>query len=108
MKKAVHEGLLFSCCQKAPQKHGWYPSQSVLRASQNQAATLNHRKILRQPCSCRPGMRAHAARDGIRAFAIGYHIFYESAESVFLSRCRESGRGKIRSLYTEILDSFLS
>ena len=46
--------------------------------------------------------------DGIRAFAIGYHIFYESAESVLLSRCRESGRGKIRSLYTEILDSFLS
>ena len=34
----------------------------------NQAAALNHRKILRQPCSCRPGMRAHAARDGIRAF----------------------------------------
>ena len=65
-------------------------------------------KILRQPCSCRPGIQAHAARDGIRAFAIGYHIFYESAESVFLSRCRESGRGKIRSLYTEILDSFLS
>ena len=25
MKKAVHEGLLFSCCQKAAQKHGWYP-----------------------------------------------------------------------------------
>ena len=107
MKKAVHEGLLFSCCQKAAQKHGWYPSQSVLRASQNQAAALNHRKILRQPCSCRPGMRAHAARDGIRAFAMGYHIFYESAESVLLPRCRGAG-GEIRSLYTGILDFFLS
>ena len=46
--------------------------------------------------------------DDIRAFAMGYHIFYESAESVSLPRRRESGRGKIRSLYTEILDSFLS
>ena len=46
--------------------------------------------------------------DGIRAFAMGYHIFYESAESVLLSRCRESGRGEIRSLYTGILDFFLS
>ncbi len=46
MKKAVHEGLLFSCCQKAAQKHGWYPSQSVWRASlsaksqENPALTL--------------------------------------------------------------------
>ena len=44
------------------------PCQSVLRASWNQAAALNRRKDLRQPCSCRPGMRAHAARDGIRVF----------------------------------------
>lgn len=101
MKKAVHEGLLFSCCQKAAQKHGWYPSQSVLRASQNQAATLNHRKILRQPCSCRPGMRAHAARDGIRAFAIGYHIFYESAESVSLSRRRGAGGENQEPVYRD-------
>ena len=49
MKKAVHEGLLFSCCQKAAQKHGWYPCQSVLRASQNQASTLDCRK--ETPCS---------------------------------------------------------
>ena len=45
--------------------------------------------------------------DGIRAFAMGYHIFYESAESVLLSRRRGAG-GKIRSLYTGILDFFLS
>ena len=94
MKKSSSMRGCFFACSKTAQKHGWYPCQSVLRASQNQAATLNHRKILRQPCSCRPGMRAHAARDGIRAFAMGYHIFYESAESVSLPRRRESGRGK--------------
>ena len=108
MKKAVHEGLLFCVVKRQHKNTDTYPCQSVLQASWNQAAALNRRKNLRQPCSCRPGMRAHAARDGIRAFAIGYHIFYESAESVFLSRCRESGRGKIRSLYTGIRDSFLS
>ena len=32
--------------------------------------------------------------DGIRAFAMGYHIFYESAESVSLPRRQGSGRGK--------------
>ena len=101
MKKAVHEGLLFSCCQKAPQKHGWYPSQSVLRASQNQAAALNRRKIPRQPCSCRPGMRAHAARDGIRAFAMGYHIFYESAESVSLLRRQGAGGENREPVYRD-------
>ena len=106
MKKAVHEGLPFSCCQKAAQKHGWYPCQSVLRASRNQAATLNHRKILRQPCSCRPGMRAHAARDGIRAFAMGYHIFYESAESVSLPRRQGSERGKSGACIQGFLISF--
>ena len=30
MKKAVHEGLLFSCCQKAAQKHGWYPIYNLI------------------------------------------------------------------------------
>ena len=45
--------------------------------------------------------------DGIRAFAMGYHIFYESAESVSLLR-RGGREGKIGSLYTGILDSFLS
>ena len=88
------------CCQKAAQKHGWYPCQSVLRASQNQAAALNRRKILRQPCSCRPGMRAHAARDGIRAFAIGYYAFYESAESVPISLGPGKSGREIRNLYT--------
>ena len=57
------------------------PCQTVLRASQNQAATLNCRKNLRQPCSCRPGMRAHAAKDGIRVFDVVI-LFYESAEFV--------------------------
>ena len=32
--------------------------------------------------------------DGIRAFAIGYYAFYESAESVSLPRRQESGRGE--------------
>ena len=45
--------------------------------------------------------------DGIRAFAMGYHIFYESAESVSLLR-RRGREGKIGSLYTGILDLFLS
>ena len=58
----------FAYGKMTAQKHGSNPCQSVLRASQNQAAALNRRKILRQPCSCRPGMRAHAARDGIRVF----------------------------------------
>ena len=30
MKKAVHEGLLFSYCQKAAQKHGWYPIYNLI------------------------------------------------------------------------------
>ena len=30
MKKAVHEGLLFSCCQKAAPKHGWYPIYNLI------------------------------------------------------------------------------
>ena len=45
--------------------------------------------------------------DGIRAFAMGYHIFYESAEFVSLPGAGER-EGKIGSLYTGILDSFLS
>ena len=45
--------------------------------------------------------------DSIRVFAMGYHIFYESSESVSLPRCRGAG-GEIRSLYTGILDFFLS
>ena len=83
-----------------------YPCQSVLQASQNQAAALNRRKILRQPCSCRPGMRAHAARDGIRAFAMGYHIFYESAESVSLPRRRGAGGENREPVYRD--SGFLS
>ena len=42
------------------------PCQTVLRASQNQAPTLS---IQESPAAaCRPGMWAHAARDGVRVF----------------------------------------
>ena len=108
MKKAVHEGLLFSCCQKAPQKHGWYPSQSVLRASQNQAAALNRRKILCQPCSCRPGMRAHAVCGWYPCFCDGLSYFLRICRIRFASPAPGEREEKIRSLYTGIFDFFLS
>ena len=55
-------------------------NESVL--PRNQVATLKRRKILRQPCSCRPGMRAHAARDGIRAFVL-LSYFFENLQNPF-------------------------
>ena len=100
-KSSSMRGCFFHAVKRQHKKHGWYPSQSVLRASQNQAAALNRMKILRQPCSCRPGMRAHAARDGIRAFAMGYHIFYESAESVSLPRRRGAGGENREPVYRD-------
>ena len=104
-KSSSMRGCFFAC-SKTAQKHGWYLCQSVLRASQNQAAALSRRKIPRQPCSCRPGMRAHAARDGIRAFAMGYHIFYESAESVSHPRRRGRRREKAGACMQGFLISF--
>ena len=80
-----------------------YPCQSVLRASQNQASTLDCRKGT--PCSnpelvvreC--GLMLYV--DGIRAFAMGYHIFYESAESVSLPRRRGAGGENREPVYRD-------
>jgi len=55
-KKAVHEGLLFSCCQKAAQKHGWYPSQSVWRASREALIKSLSAFIREFLCNARNGM----------------------------------------------------
>ena len=53
-------------------------------------------------------MWAHAARDGIRAFAMGYHIFFTNLQNPFRFPGAGEREGKIGSLYTGILDSFLS
>ena len=107
-KSSSMRGCFFSCCQTAAQKHGWYPCQSVLRASQNQAATLNHRKILRQPCSCRPGMRAHAVCGWYPCFCDGLSYILRICRIRFASPAPGEREEKIRSLYTGILDFFLS
>ena len=54
----------------------------------------------------RPGMRAHAARDGIRVFGVVI-LFYESAESVPTSLGPGTWGREIGSLYTGI-HGFLS
>ena len=56
MKKAVHEGLLFSCCQKAAQKHGWYPCQSVWRAYREALIKSLSAFIREFLCNARNGM----------------------------------------------------
>ena len=78
------------------------PCQTVLRASQNHEAALNRRKILRQPCSCRPGRWAHAAKDGIRVFD-WWSCFFSNLQNPFPYLWSPGhGGGKIGSLYTEI------
>ena len=104
MKKAVHEGLLFSYCQKAAQKHGWYPSQSVWRASLSAKSQEN------------PAPTLLLSSGNTGSCCKGWYPCFCDWLSYFLRICRirfafpvpGSGRGKIRSLYTEILDSFLS
>ena len=45
--------------------------------------------------------RQHKNTDGIRAFAMGYHIFYESAESVSLPRRRGVGGENQEPVYRD-------
>ena len=58
-----------------------------------------YRKVLQPPWTCRPGMRAHAARDGIRVF-VWWSCFLESAESVPISLGPGKSGREIRNLYT--------
>ena len=104
MKKAVHEGLLFSCCQKTAPKHGWYPGQSVWRAflsaksQENPASTL----LLSSgnAGSCCMWMVSVLLRWVI--------IFFTNLQNPFRFPGAGEREGKIGSLYTGILDSFLS
>ena len=104
-KSSSMRGCFFAC-SKTAQKHGWYPCQSVLRASQNQAATLNHRKILRQPCSCHPGMRAHAVCGWYPCFCDGLSYFLRICRIRFASPAPGSGRRKSGACIQGFLISF--
>ena len=55
-KKQSMKGCFFPCCQKAAQKHGWYPSQSVWRASREALIKSLSAFIREFLCNARNGM----------------------------------------------------
>ena len=90
---------------KAAQKHGWYPSQSVLRASQNQASTLDCRKEI--SCSS-PELVVRECGlmldEMISVLWLDCHGLTYSAESVLPSRRPGSRRGESgKSVYRDSL-----
>ena len=108
MKKAVHERLLFSYCQKAAQKHGWYPSQSVLRASQNQASTLSIKESPAAALNLSSGNAGSCCKGWYPCFCDGLSYFLRICRIRFASPAPGEREEKIGSLYTGIRDSFLS
>ena len=104
MKKAVHEGLLFSCCQKAAPKHGWYPGQSVWRASLSAKSQENPASTL----LLSSGNAGSCCMWMVSVLLRWVIIFFTNLQKPFRFPGAGEREGKIGSLYTGILDLFLS
>ena len=104
MKKAVHEGLLFSCCQKAAPKHGWYPGQSVWRASLSAKSQENPASTL----LLSSGNAGSCCMWMVSVLLRWVIIFFTNLQNPFRFPGAGEREEKIRSLYTGILDLFLS
>ena len=67
-----------------------------------------YRKVLQPPWTCRPGMRAHAARDGIRVFDWLWSFFTNLQNSFRLPWAPGNRGGKSGTCIQGLMVSFLS
>ena len=87
---------------KAAQKHGWTSVPVSIAglsesggSAEHTGKSCSHPALVVREC----GLMLYV--DGIRAFAMGYHIFYESAESVSLPGAGRAGGENREPVYRD-------
>ena len=104
MKKSSSMRGCFFHCKKAAQKHGWYPSQSVWRASLSAKSQENPASTL----LLSSGNAGSCCMWMVSVLLRWVIIFFTNLQNPFRFPGAGEREGKIGSLYTGILDSFLS
>ena len=102
------KGCFFPCCQTAAQKHGWYPSQSVLRASLKSGGNAKSQENPASTLLLSSGNAGSCCMWMVSVLLRWVIIFFTNLQNPFRFPGAGEREGKIGSLYTGILDSFLS